>query len=111
MWVSNGCHLAGVAAERFGDPGVPPMASPWGPQQKDGPARSALKVRDDAGTGPITFGSGRMGSKDPPDISCRMAQACANVKPAHWGAWSRLRTPFLNSGDSYFTPNQPVANL
>jgi hypothetical protein len=38
-----------------------------------GPARSALKVRDDGGTGPITFGSGRMGSKDPVGISGRMS--------------------------------------
>src|SRR5450759_5420557 len=38
---------------------------------KGGPARNALKVRDDDGTGPITSGSGRMGSKDPVGISGR----------------------------------------
>ncbi|HEY8635243.1 MAG TPA: hypothetical protein VIO34_09820, partial [Candidatus Dormibacteraeota bacterium] len=36
-----------------------------------GPARSALKVRDDDGTGPLTPGSGRMGAKDPAGISGR----------------------------------------
>jgi hypothetical protein len=34
-----------------------------------GPPRSALIVREDGGTGPITSGSGRMGSKDPVAIS------------------------------------------
>ena len=42
-----------------------------------GPARSALKVRNDEGTGSITFGSGRMGSKDPVVISgCMSWSAC-----------------------------------
>ena len=36
---------------------------------RGGPARSALQVRDDDGTGPLTRGSGRMGSKDPAGIS------------------------------------------
>ncbi len=42
---------------------------------RGGPARSALEVRDDDGTGPLTHGSGRMGSKDPAGISGRMAKA------------------------------------
>jgi len=40
---------------------------------RGGPARSALKVRDDDGTGPLTRGSGRMGSKDSAGISGCMA--------------------------------------
>jgi hypothetical protein len=38
-----------------------------------GPTRSALKVRDDGGTGPPTRGSGRMGSKDPVGIAGRIS--------------------------------------
>jgi hypothetical protein len=33
-----------------------------------GPARNALQVRDDDGSGPLTTGSGCMGSKDPAGI-------------------------------------------
>jgi len=40
---------------------------------RGGPDRSALKVRDDDGTGPLTSGSGRMGSKDPVGISGRIS--------------------------------------
>ena len=32
---------------------------------RGGPPRSALDVRDDDGPGPLTHGSGRLGSKDP----------------------------------------------
>jgi hypothetical protein len=40
---------------------------------RGGPPRSALQVRDDGGTGPLTHGSGRMGSKDPVGISACMS--------------------------------------
>jgi hypothetical protein len=40
---------------------------------RGGPARRALQVRNDDGTGPLTHGSGRMGSKDPAGISGCMA--------------------------------------
>jgi len=40
---------------------------------RGGLARSALQVRDDDGTGPLTPGSGRMGSKDPAGISGHMS--------------------------------------
>ena len=50
---------------------------PWlrhgDPSGRGGPARSALQVRDDDGTGPLTPGSGRMGSKDPAGISGSMS--------------------------------------
>jgi hypothetical protein len=42
---------------------------------RGGPARSALQVRDDDGTGPLTPGSGRMGSKDPAGISGCMSSS------------------------------------
>jgi len=41
---------------------------------RGGPSRSALQVRDDGGSGPLTHGSGRMGSKDPVGIAGCMAQ-------------------------------------
>ena len=40
---------------------------------RGGLARSALEVRDDDRTGPLTHGSGRMGSKDPAGISGSMS--------------------------------------
>jgi hypothetical protein len=43
---------------------------------RGGRARSALKVRDNGRTGPLTSGSGRLGSKDPVVISGCMAYHC-----------------------------------
>jgi hypothetical protein len=40
---------------------------------RGGPTRSVLDVRDDGGAGPLTPGSGRMGSKDPAGISAGMS--------------------------------------
>jgi hypothetical protein len=40
---------------------------------RGGPTRSALNVRDDDGPGPLTPGSGRLGSKDPAGISGGMS--------------------------------------
>jgi len=43
---------------------------------------SALYVRDDGRTGPLTHGSGRMGSKDPAGISgCMSHLKVADVGP------------------------------
>jgi hypothetical protein len=53
--------------------GLLPWLRDGGPGGMGGPARSALKVRDDDGTGPITSGSGRMGSKDPVAIAGRIS--------------------------------------
>ena len=40
---------------------------------RGGPTRSAPYVRDDGGPGPLTTGSGRMGSKAPAGISGGMS--------------------------------------
>jgi hypothetical protein len=51
-----------VSAERFGGQVVRA-------EGRGGPARRALKVRNDDGTCLLTHGSGRMGAKDPAIIA------------------------------------------
>ena len=57
---------------------------------RGGPARSALKVRDDDGTGPLTHGSGRLGSKDPAGIS-----GCMSVQKSGAGDGNRTHVNSL----------------